>query len=163
MSRRRVFSHDRLRVECSSQTPRVDGRRGRVSRVRTAESYRECASRRAFLNRIALALAPRVCEHTRVQSAESARGTCLKPTRVRYPQTHHTLYASFHSSEGPRKPKPVSQSHSRFSRRFGRHLLQSGLSSGLKSYHSQLTPASCGGTSTRARAFHTWNLSLIHI
>ena len=115
-----MFSHDRLRVECSSQTPRVDGRRGRVSRVRTAESYRECASRRAFLNRIALALAPRVCEHTRVQSAESARGTCLKPTRVRYPQrTHHTLYASFHSSEGPRKPKPVSQSHSRFSRRFG--------------------------------------------
>ena len=27
----------------------------------------------------------------------------------------------------------------------------------LKSYHSRLTPASCGGTSTRARAFHTWN------
>ena len=33
--------------------------------------------------------------------------------------TPHPIYARFHSSEGPRKPKTVSQSHSRFSRRFG--------------------------------------------
>ena len=36
-----------------------------------------------------------------------------------YPQTPHTLYARFHSSEGLWKPKSVRQSHSRFSRRFG--------------------------------------------
>ena len=54
--------------------------------------------------------APRVshiCRHRRL------------PAPPGYPQTPHTLYAMSHSSEGPWKPKPVSQSHSRFSRRFG--------------------------------------------
>ena len=41
------------------------------------------------------------------------------PTPPGYPQTPHTMYARFHSSEGPWKPKSVSQSHSRFSRRLG--------------------------------------------
>ena len=78
------------------------------------------------------------------------------PAPPGYPQTPHTMYARFHSSEGPQKPKSVNQPHSRLSRRFGRHLLQPGLST-LESYDSRLTPASYGGTSTRARAFHIWN------
>ena len=54
--------------------------------------------------------APRVshiCHHRRL------------PAPPGYPQTPHTMYSRFHSSEGPWKPKSVCQSHSRFSRRLG--------------------------------------------
>ena len=54
------------------------------------------------------------------------------PAPPGYPQTPHTMYARFHSSEGPLKPKSMNQPHSRFSRRLGGTYLAS-QHSGLKS------------------------------